>query len=148
MIRIGNLTVFPDRREVLVNGAPVELGCRAMDVLLILIEYAPVSSPSHVTTRWFLHSLVVMTPSGVIATLGGWYLVETGRQPWVIHNVLRTADAVLPVPPSVLLSTLIAFVCIYALFITAFLIFAFHMNRRGPQRRRLSRWLPTRSSML
>jgi cytochrome d ubiquinol oxidase subunit I len=119
-----------------------------MDVLLILIEYAPVSSPSHVTTRWFLHSLVVMTPSGVIATLGGWYLAETGRQPWVIHNVLRTADAVLPVPPSVLLSTLIAFVCIYALFITAFLIFAFHMNRRGPQRRRLSRWLPTRSSML
>jgi DNA-binding winged helix-turn-helix (wHTH) protein len=38
MIRIGNLTVFPDRLEVFVDGAPVELGSRAMDVLLILIE--------------------------------------------------------------------------------------------------------------
>jgi DNA-binding winged helix-turn-helix (wHTH) protein len=38
MIRIGNLTVFPDRRAVFVDGAPVELGCRAMDVLLILLD--------------------------------------------------------------------------------------------------------------
>jgi DNA-binding winged helix-turn-helix (wHTH) protein len=38
MIRIGNLTAFPDRREVFVDGAPVELGYTAMDVLLILIE--------------------------------------------------------------------------------------------------------------
>ncbi|MFM0395448.1 winged helix-turn-helix domain-containing protein [Paraburkholderia phytofirmans] len=38
MIRIGNLTVFPDRREIFVAGAPVELGSRAMEVLLVLIE--------------------------------------------------------------------------------------------------------------
>jgi DNA-binding winged helix-turn-helix (wHTH) protein len=38
MIRIENLTVFPDRREVFVDGVLVELGCRAMDVLLVLIE--------------------------------------------------------------------------------------------------------------
>ena len=76
------------------------------------------------TTRWFLRTLVVMTPSGVIATLGGWYLAETGRQPWVIYDILRTADAVSPVPARRLLSTLIAFVCIYALFMTAFLIFS------------------------
>ena len=69
----------------------------------------------------------------MIATLGGWYLAETGRQPWVIYNVLRTADAVSPVPASVLLTTLIAFVCVYALFMTAFLIFTFRMIRRGPQ---------------
>jgi cytochrome d ubiquinol oxidase subunit I len=85
------------------------------------------------TTRWFLRALVVMTPSGVIATLGGWYVAETGRQPWVIYGILRTADAVSPVPAGALLSTLIAFVAIYALFMAAFLIFAGHMIRRGPQ---------------
>jgi cytochrome d ubiquinol oxidase subunit I len=84
------------------------------------------------TTRWFLRALVIMTPSGVIATLGGWYVAETGRQPWVIWGILRTADAVSPVPAGALLSTLIAFVCIYALFITAFLVFTFRMIRRGP----------------
>ena len=85
------------------------------------------------STHWFLRALVVMTPSGVLATLGGWYVAETGRQPWVIYNVLRTADAVSPVPGDVLLSTLIAFVCIYALFMGAFLVFAIRMIRRGPQ---------------
>jgi DNA-binding winged helix-turn-helix (wHTH) protein len=38
MIRIGNLTVLPDRRQVFIDGAPVELGYRAIDVLLILVE--------------------------------------------------------------------------------------------------------------
>ena len=85
------------------------------------------------TTRWFLRALVIMTPAGFIATIAGWYTAETGRQPWVIWGILRTADAVSPVPGSVLLSTLIAFVSIYGLFITAFLVFTFRMIRRGPE---------------
>jgi len=85
------------------------------------------------TSRWFLRTLVVMTPSGVVATLGGWYLAETGRQPWVIYNILRTNDAVSPVPAQVLLSTLIAFVCIYALFMAGFLIFTGRAIRKGPR---------------
>jgi cytochrome bd ubiquinol oxidase subunit I len=84
------------------------------------------------TTRWFLWALVVMTPSGVLATLGGWYLAETGRQPWVIYGILRTVDAVSPVPAGTLLSTLIAFGCVYTLFISAFLVFAARHIRRGP----------------
>lgn len=84
------------------------------------------------TTRWFLRALVLMTPSGVIATLGGWYLAETGRQPWVIYGVLRTAEAISPVPAPVLLASLIAFVCVYGIFMTAFLIFAVRIVRQGP----------------
>jgi cytochrome bd ubiquinol oxidase subunit I len=84
------------------------------------------------TTQWFLRALVIMTPVGFIATIAGWYTAEEGRQPWVIWGILRTADAVSPVPGGALLSTLIAFVSIYALFITAFLIFTFRMIRRGP----------------
>jgi cytochrome bd ubiquinol oxidase subunit I len=78
------------------------------------------------------HLLVIMAPSGIFATLGGWYLAETGRQPWVIYNVLRTADAVSPVPAGALLSTLIAFVAVYAVFLTAFLVFSLRLIGRGP----------------
>jgi len=85
------------------------------------------------TTPWFLKLLVAMTPSGIFATLGGWYLAETGRQPWVIFGLLRTADAVSPVPAKTLLSTLIAFACMYTLFMTAFLIFVRRMIKRGPE---------------
>ncbi|SRR6266436_848342 len=45
------------------------------------------------SSRWFLWILVFMTPSGIIATLAGWYVAETGRQPWVIYGILRTVDA-------------------------------------------------------
>jgi cytochrome d ubiquinol oxidase subunit I len=76
--------------------------------------------------------LVFMTPSGIIATLAGWYVAETGRQPWVIYGILRTVDAVSPVPSRALLSTLIAFVCVYAVFITGFLVFTLRIIRRGP----------------
>jgi cytochrome d ubiquinol oxidase subunit I len=73
-----------------------------------------------------------MTPSGIFATLGGWYLAETGRQPWVIYGILRTVDSISPVPAQALLTSLIAFICIYAVFMTAFLIFTFRIIRRGP----------------
>jgi cytochrome d ubiquinol oxidase subunit I len=84
------------------------------------------------STRWFLIALTCMTPSGIFATLGGWYLAETGRQPYVIYGLLRTADAVSPVPAGTLLSSLIAFVIIYAVFFTAFLVFVIRAIRRGP----------------
>ena len=84
------------------------------------------------SSRAFLWMLVLMTPSGIVATLGGWYVAETGRQPWVIYGVLRTADAISPVPASALLSSLIGFVCVYTVFITAFLVFASRIVRRGP----------------
>jgi cytochrome d ubiquinol oxidase subunit I len=84
------------------------------------------------SARWFLRALVVMAPSGVVATLGGWYTAEIGRQPWVITGLMRTADAVSPVPAATLLSTLIAFACVYAVFIGAFLVFTLRLIRRGP----------------
>jgi cytochrome d ubiquinol oxidase subunit I len=84
------------------------------------------------SARWFLRVLVVMAPAGVVATLGGWYTAEIGRQPWVITGLLRTADAVSPVPAATLLTTLIAFVCVYAVFFGAFLVFTLRLIRRGP----------------
>jgi cytochrome d ubiquinol oxidase subunit I len=84
------------------------------------------------STRWFLIALVWMTPSGIFATLGGWYLAETGRQPYVIYGLLRTVDAVSPVPAGTLLTSLIAFIVIYSIFFTAFLVFLIRAMRRGP----------------
>jgi cytochrome d ubiquinol oxidase subunit I len=84
------------------------------------------------STPWFLRALVVMTPSGVVATLGGWYLAEIGRQPFVITGMMRTADAVSPVPAATLLSTSVAFACVYAVFFSAFLVFTLRIIRRGP----------------
>ena len=85
------------------------------------------------TSRWFLWVLVIMIPSGLLATLGGWYTAERGRQPFVIYGILKTADAFSPVPASTLLASLITFVVVYPMFLAAFLVFTVRIIRRGPE---------------
>ena len=48
--------------------------------------------------RRLLRLLAIGTPFGFIAVEAGWMVTEVGRQPWVIQGVLRTADAVTPMP--------------------------------------------------
>jgi cytochrome d ubiquinol oxidase subunit I len=38
------------------------------------------------------------TPIGFLAVEAGWTVTEVGRQPWIIYGVMRTADAVTPMP--------------------------------------------------
>ncbi|MAR13451.1 MAG: cytochrome ubiquinol oxidase subunit I [Blastopirellula sp.] len=49
-------------------------------------------------SRWFLLALVAMGPLSVVAMQAGWVVTEVGRQPWIIHGYLRTADAVTDAP--------------------------------------------------
>jgi cytochrome d ubiquinol oxidase subunit I len=48
--------------------------------------------------KWLLRLFVAATPMGFIAVEAGWTVTEVGRQPWIIYNVMRTADAVTPMP--------------------------------------------------
>ncbi len=51
-----------------------------------------------VASRRFLRVLAIATPCGFIATEAGWMVTELGRQPWTIYGILKTADAVTPMP--------------------------------------------------
>lgn len=63
--------------------------------------------------RPLLRALALGAPMGFIAIEAGWTVTEVGRQPWIIHGVLRTADAVTPMPglvvPFVLFTLLYCF---------------------------------------
>lgn len=48
--------------------------------------------------RWMTWAWLVSGPLGVVALEAGWLVTEWGRQPWIIRGVMRTADAVTPVP--------------------------------------------------
>jgi len=48
--------------------------------------------------RRLMKALVLATPMGFLATEAGWIATELGRQPWVIFGILRTKDAVTPMP--------------------------------------------------
>ena len=48
------------------------------------------------TARWMLWILVVTVFFVEAAIIAGWWTAEVGRQPWVVYNVLKTADGVSP----------------------------------------------------
>ena len=50
------------------------------------------------TDRLLLIALALATPCGFIATEAGWIVTEVGRQPWVVQGLMRTGDAVTPMP--------------------------------------------------
>jgi cytochrome d ubiquinol oxidase subunit I len=45
-------------------------------------------------SSWFLRAVAVSGPATVVALIAGWIVTEVGRQPWIVHLRLRTADAV------------------------------------------------------
>lgn len=51
-----------------------------------------------VVNRWLMMAIVACAPMGFICIEAGWTVTEVGRQPWVIYGILRTADAVTPMP--------------------------------------------------
>lgn len=48
--------------------------------------------------RWYLRVLVWAIPLGMIAIEAGWVVTEVGRQPWIVYGLIRTRDAVTPMP--------------------------------------------------
>lgn len=54
--------------------------------------------PELLQSRRFLRVLVLLTPLGFAALEAGWVVTEVGRQPWIIYGILRTKDAVTPMP--------------------------------------------------
>lgn len=81
---------------------------------------------------WFLRFCVAMGPSGFIAVLAGWMVTEVGRQPWVVHGVLRTRDAVSPVTTAEVAASLTAYVVVYAVVFTAGALFILRLMAEGP----------------
>lgn len=86
----------------------------------------------HGVPRWFLRWALWMTPAGFIATVAGWWTAETGRQPWVVQGLMRTADASSLLEPHRVLYSLLAFIGIYFVVMWAYLYYLMKVIRKGP----------------
>jgi cytochrome bd ubiquinol oxidase subunit I len=82
----------------------------------------------------FLHRFaLIMGPAGFVAVLAGWVTTEVGRQPYVIYNVLRTADAVSPIAAPGVTGSLIAFVVVYFMVFAAGTAYLLKLMAHAPQ---------------
>ena len=70
----------------------------AMALIAAWAGFVVIRKRSLFDERRLLAALAVVAPFGFIATESGWMVTEVGRQPWVVQGLIRTADAVTPMP--------------------------------------------------
>jgi len=81
-----------------------------------------------------LWALVLLMPFPFIANTAGWATVELGRQPWLIHGLMRTEEGASPyVSAGNTMFTLIGFMGIYAFLSVLFLFLMYREIGHGPK---------------
>jgi cytochrome d ubiquinol oxidase subunit I len=117
---------------------PVFYAFRVMVVIgmsmLALIAFSVVQwRRRKLESKWLLRAWMIMTPTGFIAVLAGWYTTEIGRQPYLIYGLLRTADAASAVNATSVLTSLVVFAVVYLFVFTAGIWYLLKLLRKGPQ---------------
>ncbi len=80
----------------------------------------------------FMRLASLSWPAGFIAILSGWTVAEVGRQPWLATGILRTKDAVSPVPAESVAVTLALFLVVYGIVFAAGIYYMNRLINRGP----------------
>jgi cytochrome d ubiquinol oxidase subunit I len=85
-------------------------------------------------TRWVLWLFVASIFLAELATATGWWVAEFGRQPWIVWQLLRTAEAVSPVlTAGMVFGSNIMFVVLYAILFVLFIYLLNEKIQHGPE---------------
>lgn len=82
---------------------------------------------------WFHRAWMMMMPMGFIALLSGWFVTETGRQPYTVYGVIRTAESMSPLAAQQVATTLIGFIVVYAFVFGAGTFYILRLIGQGPK---------------
>jgi cytochrome d ubiquinol oxidase subunit I len=82
--------------------------------------------------RWYLKPVGYSWSLGFLAILAGWMVTEIGRQPWVVHGVLRTAQATSPVLTANVAVSLALFVLVYCVVFGVGVLYIRRLLQKGP----------------
>jgi len=77
--------------------------------------------------KWLMRAVLIGSPLGFLGLQTGWIVTEAGRQPWVVYNFMRTADAV--TDSDGVLATLIGYTVLYLLLTAALVWLLMRMAR-------------------
>jgi len=80
-----------------------------------------------------VHRLAVaMGPAGFVAVLAGWIVTETGRQPFTVYGLLRTAQSASPLDAPAVAASLAAFAAVYFAAFGAGIWYLLHLMKKPP----------------
>jgi cytochrome bd ubiquinol oxidase subunit I len=83
--------------------------------------------------RWMLWLLVLGVLGPQLANQAGWFAAEMGRQPWIVHGLMRTSEGLSAiVKAEAVLGSLVLFTFIYVLLFTVFVYLLNDKIQHGP----------------
>lgn len=83
-------------------------------------------------TRWYLRIMAQCWWIGFVAVISGWVVTESGRQPWIAQGILRTADAISPIPGATIAGTLALFIVAYGVVFSFGIYYINRLIAHGP----------------
>jgi cytochrome d ubiquinol oxidase subunit I len=84
------------------------------------------------TERWFLRLVLWSMPVGVFATIAGWVVSESGRQPWLVYGKLLVTNSPSALTTGELIATLAGFWVVYLVLFGAWARHVAREVRKGP----------------
>jgi cytochrome d ubiquinol oxidase subunit I len=134
--RITGLKEFPpeDRPDVIIPFLAFRLmaGIGFLYVFVMVLAFVLWRRGTLFHSRPFLWLLVAVQPLGFIATEAGWALTEVGRQPWVVYGLLRTSQAISPIPVGNIIWSLSLFFIFFAVLGASYFYYVLKTLSRGP----------------
>ena len=124
---------WPDNIELLYYAFHIMAALGTLFIGLTLLASILLWRWTLMNNRPMLWALALAFPFPYIANTAGWLTAELGRQPWVVHGLLRTADAASPlVHAGTTLFTLLGFAGLYLLLGLLFVFLILRELAHGP----------------
>ncbi|APG59818.1 cytochrome ubiquinol oxidase subunit I [Christiangramia salexigens] len=76
----------------------IMVGIGSLLMLAALIYFISLKKKKWLENRKFWWLFALISPLGFVAVEAGWVVTEVGRQPWIVYNIMKTKDAVTPMP--------------------------------------------------
>lgn len=104
-----------------------------MGVLMLIVSWAGAWQlhKRKELSPFMLRVTILMTFSGWIGVLAGWYVTEIGRQPFMVQDLLLTRDVVTTLPARNIWFSLSIYILLYIFLLASYLVTLFYMARRS-----------------
>ncbi|WP_424494415.1 cytochrome ubiquinol oxidase subunit I [Salinimicrobium sp. GXAS 041] len=99
---VQGLNDFPDDElppvAIVHYAFQIMVGIGSLLVLAAIFYFISLKKKSWFNKKAYWLFFIFLAPLGFIAIEAGWVVTEVGRQPWIIHGIMKTKDAVTPMP--------------------------------------------------
>ncbi|MGD8608931.1 MAG: cytochrome ubiquinol oxidase subunit I [Myxococcales bacterium] len=126
--------LWPDNIPLLYYAYHIMVGLGTIFIAIMGVSVLLLRGGRLFRARWMLWILLLALPFPFIANTAGWLTAELGRQPWVLYDVMRTAEGYSHnVSSGNVLFTLLGFMGLYALLSLLFAFLFLRILERGPE---------------